>query len=55
MATVNPDALNVLTLQQAEDACRIIDAIGFVSNRLGATDAATELNKARSELKADYG
>ena len=51
MATVNPDALNALTRQQAEEACRIIDRIGFVSNGLGATDAALELNKARSDLK----
>lgn len=51
MATVNPDALNVLTRQQADEACRIIDAIGFVSNELGATDAADKLNKARSDLK----
>ena len=52
MATVNPDALNVLTREQAEEACRIIDAIGFVSNGLGATRGASELNKARSDLKA---
>jgi hypothetical protein len=52
MSTVNPDALNVLTREQAEEACRLIDAIGFVSNGLGATDAAVKLNKARSDLKA---
>lgn len=52
MATVNPEALNVLTKEQADKACRIIDAIGFVSNDLGATAGATALNKARSDLKA---
>lgn len=52
MATVNSDALNVLTREQAEEACRIIDEIGFVSNGLGATKAASDLNMARSDLKA---
>jgi hypothetical protein len=52
MAVVNSDALNVLTSEQADEACRIIDAIGFVSNELGATKAADELNRARSDLKA---
>lgn len=52
MAAINPDALNVLTREQADEACRIIDSIGFVSNELGATSAASELNKARSDLKA---
>lgn len=51
MATVSTDALNVLTQQQAEEACRIIDAIGFVSNELGATNAASTLNQLRSDLK----
>ena len=52
MATVNQDALNVLTQKQAEEARRIIDDIGRVSNGLGATDSAFRLDKARSELKA---
>lgn len=52
MAYVNTSALNVLTREQADEACRIIDAIGFVSNDLGATAAATTLNQARSDLKA---
>lgn len=52
MSMVSTDALNVLTKEQAEEACRIIDAIGFVSNGLGATEGATELNKARTDLKA---
>lgn len=51
MATVSTDALNVLTQQQAEEACRIIDAIGFVSNELGATNAASTLNQLHSDLK----
>lgn len=51
MASVNSEALNVLTREQADEACRIIDQIGFVSNDLGATQAAVELNKARSDLK----
>lgn len=38
MAIVNPDALNVLSREQADEARRIIDEIGFVSNDLGATD-----------------
>lgn len=52
MAAVNLDALNVMTLEQAEEACRIIDEIGFVSNELGATEAADALNKARTDLKS---
>lgn len=52
MSVVNSDALNVLTREQAEEAARIIDAIGFVSNGLGATNAAAELNQTRSDLKA---
>lgn len=52
MAAVNSDALNVMTLEQAEEACRIIDEIGFVSNELGATKAADVLNKARTDLKS---
>lgn len=52
MASVNSSALNVLTKEQADEACRIIDVIGFVSNDLGATDEAVKLNKARSDLKA---
>lgn len=51
MSSVNTDALNVMTRKQAEEACRIIDGIGFVSNGLGATDAANQLNKLRSDLK----
>lgn len=52
MASVNSDALNVLTKEQAYEACRIIDEIGHVSNGLGSTEAANKLNKARSDLKA---
>lgn len=51
MATVNSDALNVLSKEQAEEACRIIEAIGFVSNNLGSTKEAVALNKARTDLK----
>ncbi len=51
MASVDTEALNVLTKEQADEACRIIDVIGFVSNDLGATEAAMKLNKARSDLK----
>jgi len=51
MSSVNADALNVLTKEQAREACRIIDEIGHVSNGLGATDAAHKLNKARTDLK----
>jgi hypothetical protein len=40
-----------LTKEQAEEACRIIDAIGFVSNDLGATKEATTLNQSRTDLK----
>lgn len=52
MATVNQDALNVLTKEQAYEASRIIDEIGNVSNELGATEAAHKLNKVRADLKA---
>ncbi len=52
MASVNSSALNVLTKEQAEEARRIIDEIGFVSNDLGASDGAIALNKARTDLKA---
>lgn len=52
MASVNSSALNVLTKEQAEEARRIIDEIGFVSNDLGVTDGAIALNKARDDLKA---
>ena len=52
MASVDTEALNVLTKEQADEACRIIDVIGFVSNDLGATAEACKLNKARSDLKA---
>lgn len=51
MATVNSDALNVLSKEQADEACRIIDVIGFVSNDLGATEEAHKLNQARTDLK----
>ena len=51
MASVDSSALNVLTKEQADEACRIIDAIGFVSNDLGTTAAACELDKARTDLK----
>ena len=51
MAVVNKDALNVLTLDQANEACRIIDEIGFVSNGLQDKEAATRINKARTDLK----
>lgn len=51
MATVNSDALNVLSKEQADEACRIIDVIGFVSNDLGATKEAVKLNQARTDLK----
>lgn len=52
MSSVNPDALNVLTSEQAREACRIIDEIGHVSNGLGASEAAHKLNKARTDLKS---
>lgn len=52
MATVNSDELNVMTSEQAEEACRIIDEIGFVSNDLGRSEESDRLNKARSDLKA---
>lgn len=51
MATVNSDALNVLSKEQADEACRIIDVIGFVSNDLGATEEAHKLNQVRTDLK----
>lgn len=53
MASVNTSALNVLTKDQAEDARRIIDEIGFVSNDLGGMniELATRLDRARIELK----
>jgi len=51
MASVNSSALNILSKDQAEEACRIIDAIGFVSNDLGATVEATKLNQLRTDLK----
>lgn len=51
MASVNYDSLNVLTRDQAKEACRIIDSIGFVSNDLGASQQAMDLNKARIDLK----
>lgn len=51
MSSVNADALNVLTMEQAREACRIIDEIGHVSNGLGAIEAAHKLNKARTDLK----
>lgn len=52
MASVSSDELNVLTAAQADEACRIVDAIGFVSNDLGASSEAVKLNKLRSDLKA---
>lgn len=59
MAYVNADALNVLTQDQADEACRIVDLIGFVSNDLSSatsaqarSDAAHKLNKLRTDLKA---
>jgi len=51
MAVINHDELNVMTKAQAEEACRIIDEIGFVSNEVGRSEAS-RLNKARSDLKA---
>lgn len=51
MASVNTSALNVLNKDQAEEACRIIDGIGFISNDLGATLEATKLNQFRTDLK----
>jgi hypothetical protein len=32
MAAINYSSLNVLTREQAEEACRIIELIGHVSN-----------------------
>lgn len=51
MSMVNSDALNVLTKQQADEARRIIDEIGFVSNRVVDRDQAVSLNKVRGDLK----
>lgn len=51
MASVIYGSLNVLTREQAQEACRIIDLIGFVSNDLGASQGAIDLNKARTDLK----
>lgn len=53
MASVNTSALNVLTKEQADEARRIIDEIGFVSNDLGGMhiELATRLDRARVELK----
>ncbi len=52
MATVNPESLNVMTREQAEEARRIIDVIGNISNGLGATKTAQQLDQARTDLKA---
>lgn len=52
MATVNPEALNVMTREQAEEARRIIDVIGNISNGLSATKATQQLDQARTDLKA---
>ncbi|WP_341744691.1 hypothetical protein [Azonexus hydrophilus] len=53
MASVNASALNVLTKEQAEEARRIIDEIGFVSNDLAGVhiELATRLDRVRVELK----
>jgi len=51
MASVNSSALNILKMDHAEEACRIIDAIGFVSNDLGTMDEAMKLNQLRTDLK----
>lgn len=52
MATVNPESLNVMTREQAEEARRIIDVIGNISNGLSATKATQQLDQARTDLKA---
>lgn len=59
MASVNSAALNMLTREQAEEAARIIDAIGFVSNDLGANfqavPAAQEAGQAGGFRVSDNG
>lgn len=52
MSYVNPDALNVLTREQAEEAARLIDIIGFSADRIRDKDTANELCIARNQLKA---
>lgn len=51
MSMINYDALDVLTSAQVQEACRLIDAIGFVSNDLGSSIEASSLNRIRTDLK----